>query len=193
MLSIHDIHPQRFYLLSARNRRLFEFSSSGHILEKAVEDAFNRIKCVEGGNIHAVYVYEESMLTVMNELADKYKSQYPQVQQLPAYLKQCKVGEYIIRQNTSVPLFSLKSSIVKVLARAHGLDTHKAHQAFAVNWARLSLSFDAYFFLFWIVYGIVIKFSNTEDVSIPKEISTSTIYKIQSDSTTFYNTFIENM
>lgn len=49
------------------------------------------------------------------------------------------------------------------------------------------------FFLFWIVYGIVIKFSNIEDVSIPKEISTSTIYKIQSDSTTFYNTFIENM
>lgn len=44
------------------------------------------------------------------------------------------------------------------------------------------------FFLFWIIYGIVINFSKTEDGSIPKEIST--IYKIQSDSTIFYNTFL---
>lgn len=65
MLSIYDIHPQRFYLLSARNRRLFEFSSPDYILEKAVEDAFNRIKRIEGGNIHAVYEYEESMLTMV--------------------------------------------------------------------------------------------------------------------------------
>ena len=146
--SIYDIHPQRFFLLSARNRRLFEFFSPGHILEKAVEDAFNCIKRVEGGNIHAVYEYDPSMLTIMNELADKYKDQYPQVQQLPAYFKQCKDGEYIIRQGTSVSLFDLKSSIVKVLARSHGLDTNKAHQAFAVNWARLSLSYDTFSFGF---------------------------------------------
>lgn len=144
MIEIYDIHPLKFYLLSVRNRRLFDFSTSEHILEKDVENAFNRLKRIEGGNIYAVYQYEECILPVMNELADKYKAQYPQVQQLPTYFKQCKKGEYIIRQSIFVPLFDLKSSIVKVFALEHGFDTHKAHEVFTANWARLSLYFDAY-------------------------------------------------
>ena len=144
MIDIYDIHPLKFYLLSVRNHRLFDFSTSEHILEKAVENAFNCMKRIEGGNIYAVYQYEECILLVMNELADKYKAQYPQVQQLPAYFKQCKKGEYIIRQSISVPLFNLKSSIVKVFALEHGFDTHKAHEVFTANWVRLSLYFDAY-------------------------------------------------
>ena len=144
MVDIYDIHPLKFYLFSVRNRRLFDFSTSEHILEKAVEKVFNRMKRIKGGNIYAVYQYEDNILSVMKEFADKYKTQYPQAQQLPAYFKQCKEGEYIIRQSIFVPLFCLKSSIVKVLALERGLDSHKAHQAFAANWARLSLSFDTY-------------------------------------------------
>ena len=144
MNDIYDIHPLKFYLLSVRNYRLFDFSTSEHILEKAVENAFNCMKRIEGGNIYAVYQYEECILSVMNELADKYKAQYPQVQQLFAYFKQCKEGEYIIRQSIFVPLLNLKSSIVKVFALEHGLDAHKVHEVFITNWARLSLNFEAY-------------------------------------------------
>ena len=42
MLDIYDIHPLKFYLFSVRNHRFFDFSTSEHILEKAVENAFNR-------------------------------------------------------------------------------------------------------------------------------------------------------
>lgn len=142
MDDLFDIYPQKFYLLSVRNRRLFSYSSPDHSLEQAVEEAFSHITRMEGGNIHAVYRYDTSCLSVMTELADKYKREYPHIQQLPAYFKQCKDGEYIIRQNAEMPLFDLKSSIVQITALAHGLDAHKAHEAFSVNWAKLYLSFD---------------------------------------------------
>lgn len=142
MADLFDIHPQKFYLLSVHNRRLFSYSSSDHHLEQAVEDAFCRIKRIEGGNLHAIYQCDANTLTCMTELADKYKEKYPEIQQLPAYFKQCEEGEYIIRQNAETPLFDLKSSIVQLTALTNGLDMHKAHIAFCVNWAKLYLSFD---------------------------------------------------
>lgn len=148
MADIFDIYPQKFYLLSVRNCRFLDMSSSDHRLDQAVEKAFSQIKCLEGGNIYAIYEYEEKTLSILQALSDKYKEQYPKVQQLPAFLKTFKKGEKFIRQNSAVSLFDLKSSIVKVLALSKDLDIHKAHEAFVQNWARIYLSFQTYSFGF---------------------------------------------
>lgn len=116
MADIFDIYPQKFYLFSVRNCRFLDMSSSDHRLDQAVEKAFSQIKCLEGGNIYAIYEYEERTLSILQALSDKYKEQYPKVQQLPAFFKTFKKGEKFIRQNSAVSLFDLKSSIVNVLA-----------------------------------------------------------------------------
>lgn len=148
MADFFDIYPQKFYLFSVRNCRFLDMSSSDHRLDQAVEKAFSQIKCLEGGNIYAIYEYEEKTLSILQALSDKYKEQYPKVQQLPAFFKTFKKGEKFIRQNSAVSLFDLKSSIVKVLALSKDLDIHKAHEAFVQNWARLYLSFHTYSFGF---------------------------------------------
>lgn len=148
MDSIFDTYPQRFYLLSAYKRKLMEYHSPDNSLEQAVEDAFNKIKRIEGGNIHAVYKYEYKTLLIMQELSDKYKAQYPCVQQLPAFFRGLKEGELFVRQKTSGSLFDFKSSVISTYAIAYGLDINKTHQVFCVNWAKLYLTFETHSFGF---------------------------------------------
>lgn len=142
MADLFDIYPFKFYLLSIDNRKLFYYSSPDHSLEQAIEDAFSSIKRIEGGNMHALYQYDANCLTIMTELADKYKGKYPNILQLPAYFKRCKVGEYIIRQHAEMPLYDLKCSIVQITALAHNHDVHEAHIQFCINWAKLYLTFE---------------------------------------------------
>ena len=60
-----DYKPQRFYLLSVKSRRLFSFQSADRSLEAAVEEAFERLPRLEGGNVYAVFRYEPVMLKVL--------------------------------------------------------------------------------------------------------------------------------
>lgn len=57
-----DYIPQRFYLLSEKSRRLFSFQSADRSLEAAVEEAFERLPRLEGGNVYAVFRYEPVIL-----------------------------------------------------------------------------------------------------------------------------------
>lgn len=142
-----DIRPQEFYLLSVNNRRLFTFFSPDHSLEKAVEDAFERLPKF-GGNVHAEFVYDSSMLGVMNELSEKWKSQYPCVQQLPSFLKQLKEGDLFIRHQAWAPLPDLKRSLATLKAISLGVDSSKYDTYFVLNWVGLYLLFDTYSFGF---------------------------------------------
>lgn len=143
-----DIRPQKFYLLSVNCRRLMSFESADHSLEQAVEDAFEKLPRAVGGNVHAEYVYESSMLEVMNELSEKWKTHYPNVQQLPAYLRQLKEGDLFIRHQAWAPLPDLKRSLAKLKALSMGIAPSKYDTFFVLNWVRLYLLFDTFSFGF---------------------------------------------
>ena len=147
-MDIFDIEPQKFYLLSPKRRTLIDFSMADHSFAQEVDDAFNKIKAERGGNIKAVYCYYPQVLEVMQALSDKYKTQYPNVQQLPAYFKDFEEGDYFIRQRTSVSILDLKRSILETDSRTLGLDVKKADDIFVQNWGRLCVSYDAYSFGF---------------------------------------------
>ena len=72
-MGIFDIHPQKFYLLSPKKRTLIDFSTADHDFAKEVDQVFDSIKAIQGGNIHAVYCYYSQILEVMQNLSDKYK------------------------------------------------------------------------------------------------------------------------
>ena len=123
-MDIFDIHPQKFYLLSPQKRTLIDFSFEDHNFAYEVEKAFANIRAVEGGNIHAVYRYNYQIFEVMQAFSEKYKNQFPRVQQLPAYFKGLEEGEYFIRQRTSVSLIDLKRSILETESRTLGIPHH---------------------------------------------------------------------
>lgn len=139
-----DARPQKFYLLSVNCRRLLSFESADHSLEQAVEEAFGKLSRTVGGNVHAEYVYEPSMLEVMNEFSEKWKLQYPCVQQLPAFLRQLKEGDLFIRHQAWAPLPDLKRSLITLKAVSLGIDPRKYDTYFVLNWGKIYLLFDTY-------------------------------------------------
>jgi hypothetical protein len=139
-----DIYPQKFYLLSVKCRRLMTFESADRSLEQAVEEAFGKLSRTVGGNVHAEYVYEPSMLEVMNELSEKWKSKYPSIQQLPAFLRQLKEGDLFIRHQAWAPLPDLKRSLATLKSVSLDIDPRKYDTYFVLNWGRLYLLFDTY-------------------------------------------------
>lgn len=143
-MDIFDIYPQKFYLLSPKRRTLIDFSSEDHSFAYEVEYAFANIRAVEGGNIRAVYCYDHQIFDVMQALSEKYKHQYPRVQQLPAYFKGLEKGDYFIRQRTAVSLMDLKRSILETESRTLGIDVKDADRIFMLNWGKLGLSYDTY-------------------------------------------------
>lgn len=143
-----DTHPQKFYLLSVNCRRLMSFESTDHSLEQAVEEAFEQLPRAVGGNVHAEYVYEPSMLEVMNEFSENWKARYPNVQQLPAFMRQLKEGDLFIRHQAWAPLPDLKRSLATLKAISLGIDPRTYDTYFALNWVRLYLLFDTYSFGF---------------------------------------------
>ncbi len=147
-MDIFDIHPQKFYLLSPKKRTLIDFSTADYVFAKEVDEVFNNIRAIQGGNIHALYRYNSQILEVMQVLSDKYKGRYPNVQQLPAYFKGFVDGDYFIRQRANVSLMDLKRSILETESRTLGIDVRKADNIFVRNWGRLYLSYDTFSFGF---------------------------------------------
>ena len=141
-MDIFDIHPQKFYLLSPKKRTLIDFSTADHSFAEEIDQAFDSIKAISGGNIHAVYRYYSQISEVMRNLSDKYKDRYPNVRQLPAYFKGFVDGDYFIRQRTNVSLMDLKRSVLETESRTLGIDAVKADDIFIQNWGRLYLSYD---------------------------------------------------
>lgn len=148
MSSIFDIYPQKFYLLSPKRRTLIDFSKADHAFAEAVDNAFDSIKPIEGGNVHALYSYSDMVLKVMRDLSEKYKEQYPIVQQLPSFFRGFEEGDYFIRQRTNVSLSDLKRSIIETEARTLGINVKDADGHFVLNWGRLFLQYDTYSFGF---------------------------------------------
>ena len=146
MNTIHDIYPEKFYLLSIKNRRLIDLNSKSEerILEHEVEKAFSSLPIRQGGNIYAIYVYDSSVMDVMNELSSRFKSQYPQIQQLPAYFKNFKDGDIFIRHNSSAPMIDIKRSMIKINALEMGVDESELDYNFMLTWARLYLLFETF-------------------------------------------------
>lgn len=143
-MDFYDKYPQRFYLLSVRSNRLFSFISEDRTLENEVEQFFEQLPKVEGGNLHAEFRFETSMLEAAITLSDRLKDAYPSIQQLPTYFRQLAEGDYFVRQNASVPLLDIKRSIIRVKAHADGEDQRKYDNAFSMNWGVLYLKFEAH-------------------------------------------------
>lgn len=147
-MDIFDIHPQKFYLLSPKKRTLIDFSATDYGFAEEIDQVFDSIRTIQGGNIHAVYCFYSQILEVMQDLSDKYKDRYPNVQQLPAYFKGFVDGDYFIRQRTNVSLLDLKRSILETESRTLGIDVRKADNIFVQNWGRLYLAYDTFSFGF---------------------------------------------
>lgn len=143
-MDFYDIYSQKFYLFSLKRRTLIDFSSEDHNFAYEVEKAFANIRAVEGGNVHALYCYKKQMLEEMQSLSEKYKKQYPNVQQLPAFFKGLEEGDYFIRQRANVSLIDLKRSILEIDSRALGLDVRKADSIFMLKWGRLYQTYDTF-------------------------------------------------
>lgn len=137
-----DYMPQKFYLLSVKYRRLFSYESADRSLEAVVEEAFEKLPRLEGGNVYAVFKYEPEMLKVMTELSERLKKQYPNVQQLPAFMRQLEVGDIFIRHQAGAPLPDLKRTIIKVLALTKGRNPQHEDNNFVLNWCKLYLIYD---------------------------------------------------
>lgn len=136
-----DYRPQRFYLLAARCRRLFSFESANRVLEHSVEEAFGFLPKIEGGNVYALYRFDSSILEVMNELSEKWKSQYPNIQQLASFFRQLEENDIFIRHQAWAPLCDLKRSVIKLKAILEGRDPRKDDDIFVLNWGSLSLKY----------------------------------------------------
>ena len=143
-LSFFDTHPQRFYLLSVNCRRLLSFESPDHQLEQDVEDAFSKLPCRQGGNVHAEFEYDPCMLQVMDELSARWKDKYLHIQQLPAFMRQMKDGEMFIRHQSWAPMIDLKRSLISLRALRLGIEPSKYDTVFVLNWGRLYLRYDTY-------------------------------------------------
>ena len=143
-MDYYSLFPQKFYLLSSKSRRLFTYESSDRSLENAVENAFERLHKIEGGNIYAVFRYEKTMLDVMAELSEKLKVEHPSIQQLPAYLRKLEEGDVFIRHKAWASLCDLKRSIIKLKAIINERNTNKDDTFFVLNWARLYLKYETY-------------------------------------------------
>ena len=137
-----DYMPQKFYLLSVKNRRLFSYESADRSIEMAVEEAFEKLPRLEGGNVYAVFKYEPVMLKVMMELSEMLKKQYPNIQQLPAFMRKLEVGDIFIRHQAGAPLPDLKRTIIKVLALTKGRNPQHEDNNFVLNWCKLYLIYD---------------------------------------------------
>ena len=46
-MSIYDLFPEKFYLLSTKNRKLFSLESQDRVLEDSVEEAFEKLPKAE--------------------------------------------------------------------------------------------------------------------------------------------------
>lgn len=142
--TIYDTYPERFYLLSTRCRKLISLESQDHFLEEEVEKAFAKLPIVEGGNIYALYKYDSSVKATMDELSKRFKSQYPQVQQLSAYFKDFVDGDYFIKHNSAAPLSDLKRTIIKLKALTNNSDASKEDMIFVMNWCFLYVKYETY-------------------------------------------------
>lgn len=143
-MDIFDLYPQKFYLLSTNRRELFDFSSANHEFALVIEDLFNSIEIIQGGNIHALYYYKPKMLELVQTVTKKYKIKYPYVQKLSKYFKSLTEGDFFIRQKYNVPLLDLKRVILEVDARTRGLDVNITDRTFVQSWGFLSLSYDTF-------------------------------------------------
>lgn len=143
-----DYMPQKFYLLSVKCRRLFSYESTDRSLEVAVEETFEKLPRMEGGNVYAVFKYEPVMLEVMTELSERLKGKYPNIQQLPAFMRQLEEGDIFIRHQAGAPLPDLKRTIIKVLALTKGRNTQHEDNNFVLNWCKLYLTYETYSFGF---------------------------------------------
>lgn len=143
-MDFYDLHPQKFYLLSSKSRRLFTYESTDRSLENAVENAFEKLPKIKGGNIYAVFRYEKTMLDVMTELSEKLKEEHPSIQQLPAYFRRLEEGDVFIRHQAWAPLCDLKRSIIKSKAIIDKRNINKDDTIFVLNWARLYLKYETY-------------------------------------------------
>lgn len=143
-MDFFDYIPQKFYLLSAKKRVLVDFSSADHEFAQVVDDVFSSLKSIRGGNIHSLYRYCPEILVEMQRLSDKYKDMYPNVQQIPKFLKVLEDGEIFIRQKSNVDLIDLKRAILEIESRSLGIDFKKADDIFVLNWGSLYLTYDAF-------------------------------------------------
>lgn len=146
MNTIYETFTEKFYLLSIKNRRLIDLNSKSkeRTLEQEVEKAFSQLPIREGGNIYAVYVYDSSVMAIMNKLSNRFKIQYPQIQQLPAYFKDFKEGDVFIRHNYSAPLIDIKRSMIKIKALKMNIDYYQLDNYFVCKWGKLYLSFETF-------------------------------------------------
>ena len=65
-------HKYEFRLMSVNKSMVLDFDAFGEELAKDIEGTFGKCRCVQGGNVHAIYVCEEDTSNIFLALEGKW-------------------------------------------------------------------------------------------------------------------------
>ena len=136
-----------FRIMSVNSVKVLCFESPDGSIERAIEDVFSRLKCIEGGNIYGLYQKTEQTTMIMNELEQKYDDiTHKHIRSFTRLFSDARMkdGEYFIKHMTSAPFVDQVRSYNKIYSIRQGLDLHKEDLRFCQTWLRLYALFDTY-------------------------------------------------
>lgn len=130
--------------MSVNKSTVLDFDAFGEELAKDIEGAFGQCHCVQGGNVHAIYVCEENTPSIFHALEEKWDGVTNHaIRSLTHFFngKNIKKGEYFIKQMTWAPVPDQRRSYHDIESMRQGKDWCAEDQRFSVTWLRLYVMF----------------------------------------------------
>lgn len=137
-------HKYEFRLMSVNKSTILDFDAFGDELAKDIEGAFGQCHCVQGGNVHAIYVCEEDTPNIFLSLEEKWDGVTNHaIRSLTRFFsgKNIRKGEYFIKQMTWAPVPDQRRSYHDIESMRMGKDWFAEDQRFSVTWLRLYVMF----------------------------------------------------
>lgn len=137
-------HRYEFRLMSVNKSTILDFDAFGDELAKDIEGAFGQCHCVQGGNVHAIYVCEEDTPNIFLSLEEKWDGMTNHaIRSLTRFFsgKNIRKGEYFIKQMTWAPVPDQRRSYHDIESMRLGKDWFAEDQRFSVTWLRLYVMF----------------------------------------------------
>ena len=134
-----------FYLMYGTTILTLSFDSADGSLENDIEQSFDKLRRIEGGNVYSLFQMTEGADAVMASLENKYAGNV-ELRRLTRTVSTSKipVGSYFIKHLTSSPLPDHLRSLNTLHALDNGLDRHAEDDRFCRTWLWLYCMFETY-------------------------------------------------
>ena len=133
-----------FRLMSVNKSLVLDFDAYGDEIARDIEQAFSQCHCVQGGNVHAIYVCEGNTPEIFLALETKWDAKTNHaIRSLSRFFngKNVKTGEYFIKHMTWAPMPDQRRSYHDIESMRLGKDWYQEDQRFSVTWLRLYVMF----------------------------------------------------